>query len=169
MLTHHMRQRDVNAKQDLNWSLVFFIYTRKFVWKLPNYFFDVLLECNVCMHIVYLCVNTCLLELRVSLWLYTLKFQTAVIQEVAVWLSRACPHSEKFEAPEAWAPFSPTAAPELCLTLHTKWRLCVTNWFQLAVAMVSTLEGAVGGRRGGGCVTWPQRNAWCHVTCLVEQ
>lgn len=73
---------------------------------------------------------------------------TGVIQEVAVWLSAACPHFENFEAPEAWAPFSPTAAPELCLTLHTKWRLCVTNWFQLAVAMVSTLEGAVGGRRG---------------------
>lgn len=45
---------------------------------------------------------------------------TGVIQEVAVWLSTACPHFEKFEAPEAWAPFSPTAAPELCLTLHTK-------------------------------------------------
>lgn len=30
------------------------------------------------------------------------------------------PLFEKFEAPEAWAPFSPTAAPELCLTLHTK-------------------------------------------------
>lgn len=82
---------------------------------------------------------------------------TAVIQEVAVWLSTACPHFEKFEAPEAWAPFSPTAAPELCLTLHTKWRLRVTNWFQLAVAMVSTLEGAIGGRRGSGCVTWPHR------------
>lgn len=45
---------------------------------------------------------------------------TGVIQEVTVWLSTACPHFEKFEAPEAWAPFSPTAAPELCLTLHTK-------------------------------------------------
>lgn len=90
---------------------------------------------------------------------------TGVIQEVAVWLSRACPHFEKFEAPEARAPFSPTAAPELCLTLHTKWRLCVTNWFQLAVAMVSTLEGAVGGRRG-------QQGWWvCHMTtekCLMS-
>lgn len=66
-------------------------------------------------------------------------------------------------APEVRAPFSPTAAPELWLTLHTKWRLCVTNWFQLAVAMVSTLEGAVRGRRG--CRV-------CHMTtrrkCLMS-
>lgn len=45
---------------------------------------------------------------------------TEAVQEVAVWLSAAWPHFEKFEAPEAQAPFSPTAAPELCLTLHTK-------------------------------------------------
>lgn len=45
---------------------------------------------------------------------------TEAVQEVAVWLPAAWPHFEKFEAPEARAPFSPTAAPELCLTLHTK-------------------------------------------------
>lgn len=87
---------------------------------------------------------------------------TGVRQEVAVWLSAVCPHFEKFEAS---APFSPTAAPELCLPLNTKWRLCVTNWFQLAVAMVSALEGVVGTGRG-------QEEWWvCHMTtekCLMS-
>lgn len=94
---------------------------------------------------------------------------TGDAQEAAVRLPAACPHSEKLlRLLKAQAPFSPTAAPELCLVLLTKWRLCVTNWFQLVVTMVSTLEGAVGrkgGARSGGCVTWPHREMpdvmWC--------
>lgn len=67
----------------------------------------------------------CLLEFRVSLYNFALASGlTGVIQEVAVWLTAACPHFEKFEAPEAWAPFSPTAAPELCLTLHKMKAMC---------------------------------------------
>lgn len=131
----------------------------EFVWKLrQDYLCVVGLGSHACMHAQ--CLVVCRdVSIGVSVFsVFALASGlTGVIQEVAVWLSTACPHFEKFEAPEAWAPFSPTAAPELCLTLHTKWRLCVTNWFQLAVAMVSTLEGAVGGRRGGGCVTWPHR------------
>lgn len=117
--------------------------------------------------------HTCCLWNHVNVWQTALvrllsREWSRVIQEVAVVVA-ACLRSEKFEAPEA--PFSPTAAPELCLTLHTKWRLCVTNWFQLAVAMVSTVEGAVGERRGQDdrwvCHMTTHKNVWCHLMHLV--
>lgn len=120
-------------------------------------------SCTVsCMHVV---VHRGVWVFQVSLWLFTSKWSDSSHTGSDLWLLTACPHFKKFEAPKACAPFSPTAAPELCLTLQTKWRLCVTNWFQLAVAIVSTLEGAFEGRRGGGCVTWPRREMpdvmWC--------
>lgn len=182
MLKHHMGQRQGMCVVSRTWHkltaeahhLIVVLLMILFEIVFYDYSFTVGSGLDACLHAVWSCVETCLLEFQVSL--LTLH-QQVVWQEsyrkslCGCW--QPAPILKKFEAPEAWAPFSPTAAPELCLTLHTKWRLCVTNWFQLAVAMVSTLEGAVRRRRGQEgwwvCHMTTQRNAWCHVTCLVER
>lgn len=65
------------------------------------------------MHRVHGCVKRCVFDIQLSRFSLASGL-TEVIQEVTMWLYAACPHFEKFEAPDAWAPFSPTAAPELC-------------------------------------------------------
>lgn len=166
--------RDVNGKQDSSWKpwhFSFFFCIFAYMSLFLNFFFlnarqalDFTLACTACTAVRG---DVCRSFGFLSLTLH----QQVVWQEsyrkslCGCW--QACPHFEKvWGSFRARAPFSPTAAPELCLTLHTKWRLCVTNWFQLAVAMVSTLEGAVGRRRG-------QEGWWvCHMTtqrkCLMS-